>query len=131
VLGRSTRSSGSSRRLVLKVLSEEAEDIDDETLILATSPQGDRAGASYLQELLSERMSAEQASRWPRSCRPGVDARLPDHSRRASRSVCRSAPSAARGVHFMRLSTADPDPRVEYVPARYGTREGRRLAAQP
>jgi ClpP class serine protease len=117
---------------VLKVLeAKKPEDIDDETLILAdVSRKAIVQVHRTVQELLSERMSAEQASALAEKLSTGVwTYDYPITSEEGKSLGLPISTEVPQEVYdFMRLfpQPTRTRPAVEYVPARYGTREGRR-----
>jgi ClpP class serine protease len=117
---------------VLKVLeAKKPEDIDDETLILAdVSRKAIVQVHRTVQELLSERMSAEQASALAEKLSTGVWTHdYPITSEEGKSLGLPISTEVPQEVYdFMRLfpQPTRTRPAVEYVPARYGTREGRR-----
>ena len=119
---------------VLKVLeAKKPEDIDDETLILAdVSRKAIVQVHRTVQELLSERMSAEQASALAEKLSTGVwTYDYPITSEEGKSLGLPISTEVPQEVYdFMRLfpQPTRTRPAVEYVPARYGTREGRRLS---
>ena len=119
---------------VLKVLeAKKPEDIDDETLILAdVSRKAIVQVHRTVQELLSERMSAEQASALAEKLSTGVWTHdYPITSEEGKSLGLPISTEVPQEVYdFMRLfpQPTRTRPAVEYVPARYGTREGRRLS---
>ena len=119
---------------VLKVLeAKKPEDIDDETLILAdVSRKAIVQVHRTVQELLSERMSAEQASALAGKLSTGVWTHdYPITSEEGKLLGLPISTEVPQEVYdFMRLfpQPTRTRPAVEYVPARYGTREGRRLS---
>src|SRR6267142_692452 len=119
---------------VLKVLeAKKPEDIDDETLILAdVSRKAIVQVHRTVQELLSERMSAEQASALAEKLSTGVWTHdYPITSEEGKSLGLPISTEVPQEVYdFMRLfpQPTRTRPAVEYEPARYGTREGRRLS---
>jgi len=119
---------------VLKVLeAKKPENIDDETLILAdVSRKAIVQVHRTVQELLSERMSAEQASALAEKLSTGVWTHdYPITSEEGKSLGLPISTEVPQEVYdFMRLfpQPTRTRPAVEYVPARYGTREGRRLS---
>jgi ClpP class serine protease len=119
---------------VLKVLeAKKPEDIDDETLILAdVSRKAIVQVHRTVQELLSERMSAEQASALAEKLSTGVWTHdYPITSEEGKSLGLPISTEVPQEVYdFMRLfpQPTRTRPAVEYVPARYGTREGGRLS---
>ena len=119
---------------VLKVLeAKKPENIDDETLILAdVSRKAIVQVHRTVQDLLSERMSAEQASALAEKLSTGVwTYDYPITSEEGKSLGLPISTEVPQEVYdFMRLfpQPTRTRPAVEYVPARYGTREGRRLS---
>ena len=119
---------------VLKVLeAKKPENIDDETLILAdVSRKAIMQVHRTVQDLLSERMSAEQASALAEKLSTGVWTHdYPITSEEGKSLGLPISTEVPQEVYdFMRLfpQPTRTRPAVEYVPARYGTREGRRLS---
>jgi ClpP class serine protease len=119
---------------VLKVLeAKKPEDIDDDTLILAdVSRKAIVQVHRTVQDLLSERMSAEQASALAEKLSTGVWTHdYPITSEEGKSLGLPISTEVPQEVYdFMRLfpQPTRTRPAVEYVPARYGTREGRRLS---
>jgi ClpP class serine protease len=119
---------------VLKVLeAKKPENIDDETLILAdVSRKAIVQVHRTVQDLLSERMSAEQASALAEKLSTGVWTHdYPITSEEGKSLGLPISTEVPQEVYdFMRLfpQPTRTRPAVEYVPARYGTREGRRLS---
>jgi ClpP class serine protease len=119
---------------VLKVLeAKKPEDIDDDTLILAdVSRKAIVQVHRTVQDLLSERMSAEQASVLAEKLSTGVwthDYPITfEEGKSLGLPISTEVPQEV--YDFMRLfpQPTRTRPAVEYVPARYGTREGRRLS---
>jgi ClpP class serine protease len=119
---------------VLKVLeAKKPEDIDDETLILAdVSRKAIVQVHRTVQDLLSERMSAEQASALAEKLSTGVwthDYPITfEEGKSLGLPISTEMPQEV--YDFMRLfpQPTRTRPAVEYVPTRYGTREGRRLS---
>jgi ClpP class serine protease len=119
---------------VLKVLeAKKPEDIDDDTLILAdVSRKAIVQVHRTIQDLLSERMSAEQASALADKLSTGVwthDYPITfEEGKSLGLPISTEVPQEV--YDFMRLfpQPTRTRPAVEYVPARYGTREGRQLS---
>ena len=119
---------------VLTVLEQKKpEHIDDQTLILAdVSRKAIVQVARTVQDLLSERMSLEQATSLAEKLSTGVWTHdYPITSEEGKSLGLPISTEVPQEVYdFMRLfpQPTRTRPAVEYVPARYGTREGRRLS---
>src|SRR5882724_9322426 len=119
---------------VLKVLDQKKpEDIDDQTMILAdVSRKAISQVRRTVHDLLSERMSQEQAAALAEKLSTGTWTH--DYPITAEEGKSLGLPISTEVPQevydFMRLfpQPTRTRPAVEYVPARYGAREGRRLS---